>query len=256
VPIASRQDEELESRMDISQKAVSMGRALRSMHNLKNRQPLKVFYLVTRNDQEKRVLREMEDIIRDELNVKEIEFRDNEEDLVEYSAKANFKVLGQKLGKDMKDAAALIAKFEPSEIISLMEGNILNVEINGRSIDLDAETIIIQRTEKQGLKVLNQGSLTVALDPVLSPELVYEGWARDFIRAIQNLRKEKGLEVSDRIELTVDAQGELREAVDAFRDFICAETLCVDIRWAEAPLSERLDSADLDCGVHLKKVRI
>src|SRR6056297_3020247 len=149
-PVAdrSKRDFELEEKMAVTQQAVSMGRAIRSMHNLKIRQPLKAIHLVTRESAEKRILIEMEDIIREELNVKEVVFRENEEELVEYSAKANFRKLGKELGKDMREAAARIEELSGREIQGLLEGTVLNMDVAGQTLSLTQEDVMIQRIEK------------------------------------------------------------------------------------------------------------
>jgi isoleucyl-tRNA synthetase len=154
------------------------------MHNLKNRQPLRAIHLVTRNADEKRILREMEEIIRDEINVKDVLFRDNEEDLVDYRAKPNFRVLGPVLGKKIKAASAVIEQLSGSEIHSLLEGSMLHLDIEGEPLELDAGKVEVQRLERENLKVLNEGSLTVALDSEITEDLRREGLIRDLIRAV------------------------------------------------------------------------
>jgi len=237
-PVAdeSRRDSELERKMELTQQAVSMGRALRTQHKLKTRQPLKALHLVTRDKAEKTILYEMSEIIAEELNVKEVIFRENEEDLVEYSAKANFKVLGRELGKDMKVAAARIEQLSVSEITSLMEGAVLSIEFDGQdktSLDLNADSIVVQRTEKEGLKVLNEGSLTVALDPEITEELLKEGIVRDIVRAVQNLRKDTDLDVTDRINLTLFGSDAVKDALEDFEDYLMQETLTATWNWQE-----------------------
>jgi isoleucyl-tRNA synthetase len=236
-------DYELERKMKATQQAVSMGRAIRSMHNLKIRQPLKAIHLVTRDPSERCILLEMEDIIRDELNVKEVVFRENEEDLVEYSAKPNYRILGKKLGKKMKEAAVKIEALSPSEIQGLLEGSTLHIDLDGEGLELTADSVLVQRSEKENLKVLNEGSLTVALDPVITEELRQEGIVRDIVRGVQNLRKEAGFEVSDRIELCMSGAEEMKEAVEEFRDYLMNETLAVRLKW-----EKRNDSVELECG--------
>ena len=172
---ASRRDLALEREMGLARRAVSLGRALRTMHNLKIRQPLKALHLVTRDPAEKAVLASMRELIREEINVKEVVLRENEEELVEYSAKANFKVLGKNLGKDMKEAAARIEALGGRDIRTILAGGTVELRVAGRSFPLTAEGILVTRTEKEHLKVLNEGSLTVALDPELTPELVAGG---------------------------------------------------------------------------------
>ncbi len=218
-------NEELEFKMATVQQAVSMGRSLRNTFNLKNRQPLASVALVTRNADEKRVLAEMEDSIREELNVKTVEFHDREDELVEYKAKANFKVLGKELGPKMKAAAAVIQGLTSEQIQSIIEGTKLSIDVDGTSVELSEDKLIIERLEKDGLKVLNEGTLTVGLDSKITDELKKEGYVRDLVRGIQNLRKESGLNVTDRIKLSVSGDEELKAAYEMFADFVSGEVL-------------------------------
>jgi isoleucyl-tRNA synthetase len=235
MPQKRRVDRELEFKMASVKRAVTLGRALRSAYNIKNRQPLRMVSLVTRDGAERNALLEMENIIREELNVKKIVWNDREEDLVEYQAKANFRVLGKELGKDMKAAAEKIAELDRAEIQSILEGSTLSIEVGGRVIDLSAEKLDIKRLEKTGLKVINEGSLTVALDTEITEELALEGLARDLVRGVQNLRKESGLEVSDRIRLSVSGPERLARALEAHASYISGETLSVETVYAPQP---------------------
>jgi isoleucyl-tRNA synthetase len=247
---ASLRDVELERKMSSVRHAVSMGRALRVQNDVKIRQPLAALHLVTRDAAERAVLMEMEEILRDELNVKRVAFRDNEEDLVEYSAKANFRVLGKELGKDMKAAAEAIERLSGAEIASLLEGSVLELEVAGRTVEVTKDKVDIRRAEKEGLKVLNEGSLTVALDMEISEELVAEGYVRDLVRGVQNLRKEGGLEVTDRIKLALAGDADLKRALDAFMEFVSSETLATSVTWAEGAAVPGLAGAfsDIEAG--------
>lgn len=229
-------DEALEREMASVRHAVSMGRALRLANDLKTRQPLSSVQLVTRVEEEKAVLERMEDILREELNVKAVIFRHDEEELVEYSAKANFRVLGKTLGKNMKAAAAEIEKLPPSSIAAILAGKTVEINVAGAPVSLDSESVEVRRSERAGLKVLNEGTLTVALDTKVTPELLREGYVRDLVRGIQNLRKETGLDVSDRISLTVGGDGDLRVALEEFRSFVAGETLASALEWSDSPL--------------------
>jgi len=236
---ASFRDEELERKMGYARHAVSMGRALRVQHDLKIRQPLAAVHLVTRDPAERAVLGEMEDLLREELNVKKVIFRADEEELVEYSAKANFRVLGKELGKDMKAAAAVIEKLPAHEIAKLVDGGEITIEAAGRKVVLNKDKVDVRRSEKSGLKVLNEGSLTVALDATLTGDLLAEGWVRDLVRGVQTLRKDSGLEVTDRINLTVSGDAELKKALESQLDFIMKETLAKKVTWyPAAPLPD------------------
>ncbi|GHU12680.1 hypothetical protein FACS1894161_1420 [Spirochaetia bacterium] len=253
VPREERRDRELEFKMASVRRAVSMGRALRSQYNIKNRQPLASVELVTRNDGEKKALFEMKDIVREELNVKNVVFRDNEEDLVEYEAKANFRVLGKELGKDMKAAAERIAELSQTEIQGLLEGAMLSIDAAGRSVEITADKLDIRRIEKANLKVLNEGTLTVGLDTEVTEELSREGDARDLIRGVQNARKEAGLEVTDRIALCIYGTPRLKQAWEAFSDYVAAETLAVSMEWGESEGMLALDAGEETWYVKLAK---
>ncbi|MFZ5367166.1 MAG: isoleucine--tRNA ligase [Spirochaetota bacterium] len=248
-----RKDEGLEFKMSVVQHAVSMGRALRYQYNIKVRQPLRSVELVTRNPEEKKVLLEMEEIIREELNVKNVIFRDNEEDLVEYQAKANFRVLGKELGKDMKAAAERIEALSQQEIQGLLDGATLSIEVNGKNVDLTAEKLDIRRIEKAQVKVLNEGTLTVGLDMEVTEELAQEGDVRDLVRGIQNLRKESGFDVTDRIKLTLFGSDKLKAAFKVFTDYIAQETLAVSIEWKEVPSMTEVEAGDESWKVALEK---
>ena len=247
-------DEALEFKMSAVQRAVSIGRALRYQYNIKVRQPLRTVELVTRNPEEKKVLLEMEEMIREELNVKNVVFRDNEEDLVEYQAKANFRVLGKELGKDMKSAAERIESLSQQEIQGLLEGATLSIEVNGKNVDLTADKLDIRRIEKAQLKVLNEGTLTVGLDTEVDDELAQEGDVRDLVRGIQNLRKESGLEVTDRIKLYLYGSDRLNAAYKAFIDYIAQETLAVNTEWKELSDMTEVEAGDESWKVSIQKV--
>jgi isoleucyl-tRNA synthetase len=221
-----------------------MGRSLRSQYNIKVRQPLRMVELVTRNGEEKKVLLEMEEIIREELNVKDLIFGDNEEDLVEYQVKANFRVLGRELGKDMKAAAAKIETLSQAEIQSLLEGAVLSIEAGGRSVDITAGKLDIRRLEKANLRVLNEGTLTVGLDTEITPELSREGDVRDLVRGVQNLRKEIGLEVTDRIRLFLHGSDRLKAAWESFASLAAGETLAREVFWSPVEGQVPLEAGD------------
>jgi len=237
-------DEDLEWKMDAVRKTVTMGRSLRYQHNLKIRQPLAAVHLVTKDVRERAVLLEMEDIVREELNVKEVIFREDEEELVEYQAKANFRVMGKELGKDMKEGAAIVEKLEPKQIASLLAGATFVIEVAGRQIELTKEKVEVRRLEKASLRVVNEGTLTVALDAGITPALLDEGNARDLVRGVQTLRKDSGLAVTDRIELSVYGSDDLKRAFDTFSGFVSGETLAVVLRWEAVPGQIDIEAGD------------
>ncbi|QTQ14126.1 isoleucine--tRNA ligase [Treponema parvum] len=246
-------DEALEFKMSTVQKAVSMGRSLRNEFNLKNRQPLASVALITKNPEEKAVLSEMEDSIKEELNVKKVVFHEREDELVEYKAKANFRVLGKELGPLMKQASQKIEQLGQDAVQSIMEGANLSIEIEGKIVELTAEKIIVDRIEKEGMKVINDGTLTVGLDAKISDELRKEGYVRDLVRGIQNLRKESGLEVTDRIILCVSGSEDLKAAYEMFGGFIAGETLAVKTLWKDSLDWVEIEADDKIWRVSLEK---
>jgi isoleucyl-tRNA synthetase len=249
VPREERRDHPLEFRMAAVQHAVSMCRALRSQYNIKVRQPLRMAELVTRNPDEKKALLEMIEIIREELNVKDVIFRDNEEDLIEYEVKANFRMLGKELGKDMKAAAARIETLSQTEIQGVLEGASLSLDITDtdggtRTVTITADKLDIRRNEKANLRILNEGTLTVGLDTEITDDLSMEGDIRDLIRGIQNSRKEMGLEVTDRIKLTVYGSDTLKKAWDNLGGSAAEETLAVENVWAQTQGQNPLEAGE------------
>lgn len=255
-PVANSaiRDHELEKKMEITRQAVSMGRALRSVHSLKIRQPLKSLYIVTRNTKERAVLREMEDIIIEELNVKNVIFKENEEDIVEYKAKANFKVLGKSLGKNMKAAAKKIEELSMKEIQSLLDGATLHLDYDAGELELKEDGIVIQRIEKENLKILNEGSLTIGLDSEITEDLLQEGTVRDIVRSIQNLRKERDLDVTDRINLKLSGSDWLKKAVTSFEEHLLTETLADNLVWEKTTESVELTWDEISCFIDLSRI--
>ena len=249
----SKRDLELEKKMEITRQAVSMGRSLRSIHSLKIRQPLKSIYIVTRDSKERAALREMEDIIIEELNVKKVVYRENEEDLVEYKAKANFKVLGRVLGKNMKAAAIKIEALSMTEIQSILDGATLQMSYGDGEFTLTEEGIAIQRIEKENLKVLNEGSLTIGLDSEITEELLQEGTVRDIVRSVQNLRKERELDVTDRIILKLFGSDWLKNAVNSFKDHLLTETLADKLIWEKSTNANEISWGEISCFIDLER---
>ena len=218
-------DIELEKQMELVLSTVTMGRALRAKHQLKIRQPLPKIFLVTHDPEAKNVLETLADLITDELNIKEVVITPDDDELVSLSAKANFKTLGRKLGKKMKIAANAIAEMKLEEIRKLQNGDNVSLIMEGDTLELTPEDVVLQRREKEGLLVETDNRLTVALDTELSEDLIQEGFAREFVNKVQNMRKDMDLEVMDRILISYQSSAKLNTALDAFSDFICKETL-------------------------------
>jgi len=249
----AERDEKLEREMSLIVKAIAMGRALRATSNLKIRQPLSNYFIVDRNEDDRRILKENVSIISEELNVKSVSVEADESALVSYSAKANFKVLGSKLGKSMKEVAAKLATLTSDDIESLLDGKSINVSYTDGSIDITASDLVINRQEKEHVKALNEGELTVGYDTEITEALLLEGIARDLVRFVQTERKEKDFLVADHIYLTVDGNELFVKAVNAWKDYISAETLADKLIVASNDGSET-DIADSAVKVKVEKV--
>jgi len=247
-------DSQLELKMALTKQTVTMGRALRSIHAFKTRQPLQSFYIVNREQSELDILQEMESIIMQELNVKQVEYRTKENDLVSYSAKANFKVLGRSLGKDMKEVAQLLQNVSGEDIERILEGGTFDITYSNGNITIDSEAIVVQRSEKDGMKVLNEGNLTVGIDSRITPELIREGIARDIIRSVQNLRKERNLDVTDRISLHISGPDEIQAAVKDFNDYIKQETLTEILEETDFGNISFVTCGDIEVGLDIHAV--
>ncbi|MBP5448718.1 MAG: class I tRNA ligase family protein, partial [Spirochaetales bacterium] len=245
---------ELETEMELVQKTVEMGRSLRAKVGINLRKPLKAVFLITKNDTERALLQKMESIIKEELNVKSVVYEGEEEKLVHLSCKANFRILGKKVGKDMKEVAGLVAAFTGTEANALESGNPVEVKLaNGTSYSLTNEDVIVERQEKEGLTILNDGSLTIALDTVLTQDLIDEGIVREFIRHIQNLRKDSGLDVTDRIKIIYYAPADIAKAIENLANVIKDETLAVEIAAdTSATVEAEVDEKKIKIGINKK----
>ena len=219
-------DSELEARMDLVLAAVNMGRALRAKHQLKIRQPLQRLFLITRDPEAQRILNELDALLLDELNIKELVLTENEEDLVELSAQANFRVLGKRLGKRMKEVADQIKMLDLENTRRLQDGGSVTLQHADGEVTLTLKDVLIQRSQREGLLVESSGSVTIALDTQLNESLIKEGLAREFVNKVQHMRKEQDLAVMDRILIRYKSSDIVGKALSAYQDFVCTETLC------------------------------
>jgi len=247
-------DEALSRQMAHTMSAVSLGRFLRTQASLRVRQPLAAAVVVAADEQVRADVGGMADVIAEELNVKRVEIQADEEELVTLEAKANFKTLGPKLGKRMPMAAKAIAGLTADDIRTLRSGESLEVAVDGGDpICLTVDDVLVHRHERPGVTVANEGEITVALDTRLNDELIREGWAREFVSRIQNMRKEADLDVTDRIRVTVDLPAEAAEAVTTFGDYIAGETLAEELTQAQLPGVESVDINGKPCRILIEK---
>ncbi|TSA19445.1 isoleucine--tRNA ligase [bacterium] len=219
----------LELRMERAIKIVSLVRAMRMKSNLKVRQPLKKIILPVSNEQDRAVIKQMEDVILEEINVKQIEFVTDDSGIVRKKAKPNFRSLGQKFGKTVQPIAARIREFTPQEISQLEREGTMTLPINGVEYAIGKEDVEILHEDIEGWMVESDGSMTVALDTELDEGLIEEGLAREFVNRVQNMRKDAGLEVTDRIRIYYRSTERLTKALARLSGYVQQETLATEV---------------------------
>ena len=218
----ARIDTALEERVALTRQVVSLGRALRERHRLRTRQPLAKVIIVHHDASVCASVRSQSTVIADELNVKSVEVRDEDSTLATLTFKANYKTLGRRYGKQMRDAAAAIAQLSAADWQLLRGGG--SLDVLGQVIT--AEDVDVRREARGDVVIETEGALTVALDTKLDDALVAEGLTREVTSRVQRLRKDVGMEVTDRIELTLATDAiALREALEAHRDHLANEVL-------------------------------
>jgi isoleucyl-tRNA synthetase len=250
-PDSSKVDKALEKRMDYAQRICSLALSIRKKEKLRVRLPLQKILLPVLDEAFIAEVDGVKDLILSEINVKQIEFITDASGLLKKGAKANFaakdgtgKTLGAKLGKDMKDVAALIANFSNDEIDNLEKSGSFEISVNGNTYTLRPEDLIVTTEDLPGWKVASDGGLTVALDVTLTPELLAEGTARDLVNRIQNIRKDKDFNVTDRVTVTLEKHAAILDAVEKFRDYIKAEVLATDLVLADKVNGEKVELED------------
>ncbi len=237
-------DTDLEQRMELAQKAVSLILSIRKKEKHRVRQPLQKVMVPVLNPTFERQLRAVESLILSEVNVKELEYLPADSDVIRKSIKANFKTLGPKYGKQMKAIASAVSGMTTEYIGTLEREGSLAIVIEGQEIALTLEDVEITSQDIPGWAVASEGGLTVALDITLTDELYNEGLARELVNRIQNLRKDSGLEVTDRIRLVVENSDRLVSAIEGNREYICDETLAEEFE--VTPASENGMFAEIE----------
>jgi isoleucyl-tRNA synthetase len=223
-------DEGLLSQMALARQVVTLGHSGRASKNVKLRQPL-ARALVHLESGAGELGDELLAVVQDELNVKKVEFAEAAGDLVTYQLLPDNKVLGPLFGSRFPAVRKALSELDPVAAVKRLKASLpLSIQVEGEQVELAPDQVLIQEQPQEGLAVASERGVTVAVDIVLTPDLAAEGLARDVIRRVQNLRKEAGLDLDDRIVTTYQTEGELAEAIEACRDLIAAETLSVDLR--------------------------
>jgi isoleucyl-tRNA synthetase len=241
-------DRELEEGMEGVRALVSLGRAAREEVRIRVRQPLGRMFAVT--PEGLRLEDDLLGLLKDELNVKEVDFVGSNEGLVSLVAKPNYRVLGPRFQKQTEEAATAIRTLAPQALAAYRSGDPVEIQVGEAPFTLEADELEVVEEAQGELVVQGDGRFTAALDPAISAELRREGLARELVNRIQRFRKESGLEITDRISLGIGGPQEVREAADAFREFIAGETLATAyaVEALEGDFSgyEALREVDLD----------
>jgi isoleucyl-tRNA synthetase len=251
-------NKELELRMEIAQQVVYLTRSMRAKSNLKVRQPLKKIMVVVEN-RKRDALIQMKDVILDEVNVKNMVLLESDQAIVNKSAKANFKSLGPKFGKKVQLLAKEIKELKLEEITKLDSGEQIQLLINEEEITVLPEDVEIVSSEIKGRVVESEGSVTVAIDTQLDSGLIEEGLAREFVNRIQNMRKEAGFDVTDKISIKFTGSKIINNAVQSFTDYVTAETLANKVVNADklnGGFTQEWQIGEHSCIIQIEKIEL
>lgn len=253
-PVAdeSQMDEDLQARMKMAQKITSMVLALRRKVNIKVRQPLQCIMIPAIDDVQKQHIEAVKDLVLNEVNVKELNFVEGIGVLVK-KVKCNFRTMGKKYGKLMKGIAAQTSVLSQEEIVAFERSGELRLNVDGQDVTVLVDDVEIINEDIPGWLVANDGNLTVALEVELNDELRNEGMARELINRIQNLRKECGLEITDRVNVTISPSENINAAINAFADYIKGQVLADNIVIADNDGCE-IDLDDITARIKVEKV--
>jgi isoleucyl-tRNA synthetase len=256
-PESSFKEKELEEKMEIAQRVVYLTRAMRAKANLKVRQPLsKIMVAVDKSKTE--ALSKMKEVILDEVNIKELIVLKDDSEIVNKSAKPNFKSIGPKFGKNVNIAAHAIKSFTKEEIAKLEKGEKLSIKLKDEELLINPEDVEIVSTEISGWVVESQEGVTVAIDTALNEKLIKEGLAREFVNRVQNMRKDAGFEVTDRIEIKYSAGRDLINAINEFQKYISNETLAekmINTETVDGGIKQSWKIGEFDCSIQIEKIK-
>lgn len=244
-------DTDLEERMNIAQRVSSMVLGLRRKVSLKVRQPLSKIMIPINSEKTRRQIEAVKNIIMTEVNVKDVEMLENTTGILVKRIKPDFKVLGPKYGKIMKQISAAIAAMSQEDIAQLEKAEKFNLNIDSQEIVIERNDVEIISEDIPGWLVTNEGTLTVALDITITDELKNEGIAREFVNRIQNLRKESGFEVTDKIVIEISDNQYSNEAIKAFNDYISGQTLATQITISDKLTENNATVIDIDENVNV-----
>ena len=247
-------DKSLERRMERAQTISSLVLSLRKKEMIKVRQPLQRVMIPVLDDQQREEILAVEDLIKSEVNVKELQLIDDASGILVKQIKPDFRILGPRFGKDMKLIVSKINQFTSEDIAKIEREGSIEIEVNEKMINLGAEEVEITSQDIEGWLVASSGNLTVALDVSISPELKKEGVARELVNRIQNIRKDSGYEVTDTIDVTLLKDGIVEDAVTENITYIKNETLTAKLEFAEViPEGTEVTFDDITTKLFIKK---
>ena len=236
-------DKALEERMEAAQQISSLVLSLRKKANIRVRQPLSKIMIPVANDTMKAQLEKISHLIMSEVNIKGIEFLAPDNNILVKNVKPNFKTLGRKYGKQMKQIQNYFANMSQDEIHAYEKNNGTHLDVDGVDVELTLEDALISTQDIPGWAVTSQDNYTVALDMTITEELFNEGLAREIVNRVQTLRKNSGLEVTDRINIQMEKNDKIEPAINKFSNYICAETLANEIQLVDKLEGEVLEDA-------------
>jgi isoleucyl-tRNA synthetase len=251
-PDESLVDRDLEFDMSVARRTVELGRAARSQAGVKVRQPLSEAVVVA-DERERRAIERLESQVLEELNVKGISYVHEAGELARYEVKPNFRALGPRFGKHMPEAKAALASLDPDHLAAAFDrGERISLNVGGAEHAIGPDDVSLVMQPREGYQLERQAGYAVALKVDLDEDLVREGTAREVVHAVQNARKEAGLDVEDRIELVLRGDDTLLGAVRQHADYVAGETLAASLQFNGVPLDSahteqaRIDGSDLE----------
>ena len=237
-PVPTTRDADLEQAMQVARETVRLGLAVRAQVKIKVRQPLRAAVIVA-TGREREAIERLADIVRDELNVHVLRFVSQADELGEIEVKPNYRTLGPRFGKQMPMVAAAVAGLDVGHVAAaLRDGQSVSISVGGSEHQLEADDLLISMKPLEGYQLEREGSHAVALEIEIDESLRVDGWARDIVRAVQKARQDAGLQISDRIVLTLDGDEELVAAARTHEAYVAGETLAISVSY------ESLDGAE------------
>ncbi|MBK7631404.1 MAG: isoleucine--tRNA ligase [Ignavibacteriales bacterium] len=255
-PKTTFRDKELEDKMEVAQNVVYLTRAMRAKNNLKVRQPLKKI-MVALDKSKQEALSKMKDVILEEVNIKELLILTDDSEIVTKSAKANFKTIGPKFGKKVKAVAEAIKNFSKEDISKIEKGSEIILDIEDQKLNISKDDVEIISSEITGWVVEAEAGITVAIDVELDEALIEEGLAREFVNRIQNMRKDAGFDVTDKIIINFTGSEKFIKAINNFNQYISTETLAEKLsvnKISDQGFTQEFKIGEFDCSINIVKV--